>query len=209
MGYVLAQSVLAGDVRTTVRMLTFAPPPILDVNRQFDGRGYLHQAATFGNLDMLKLLLKQPGIDVNIETYKGFSPITPGLTPLYVAASYSQVYNTTKFVCHLVHDPRVLINERIDDGSTALSYAVESGGVDAAKCIIATGQILNMTGVNLSEDSTLDCNLKFTDSEYTYLGTAMVHRKMCNRRYIQQLLLEYQADRDTVIARVRADLDWK
>jgi len=199
-GVTLMSIVASGDVKATRRMLTYVP--MININWQDGlGYGYLHDAAIFGRVDMLKLLLEQPNIDVNLKNYR-YSTRKLDHTPLHTAALNTLRYDTTDFICHLVQDPRVSLNERTDDGSTALSHAAGGGKMRAVKCMIATGQPLD-----LSEDCsrTADSGRSPTNCLWNF-ADAIRSAEMYDHTDIQQLLTEYKANRDAVIAKVRYEL---
>jgi len=128
-----------------------------------EGKTALYLANEYGNLDIVKALLKHPGIDLNFEDYGGKCPIfwgmikddeelvklslrgkfgfditdsrSDGKTPL-ICGCYR---NSIKSVMMLMNDPRctkAVLNQKDDDGRSALMYAVHKSHLRIALLLI-------------------------------------------------------------------------
>ncbi len=105
----------------------------VDINEVDDeGRTPLYRACERGHLKVVKLLLKQDGIDINEEKFHDER------TPLYIAC-YRRHLEVVKL---LLKQPRIRVNKKADeDNKTPLYMASENGYTEVVRLLLACGKI--------------------------------------------------------------------
>ena len=87
---------------------------IIDVNSlDEDSMGMLHKACVSGNLEIVKLLLEHPNIDVNLKNFSGN-------TPLHITIEYSYSDADTDILKLLLAHPDIDINAKNNKGDSFL-----------------------------------------------------------------------------------------
>ncbi len=122
-----------GDL-AAIRRLADADPGVL-TNLCEMGKTPLHWATGKGQLDAIKLIVNEYGIDVNV-------PNANQGTPVHVAASQAQ----TNALRLLVVDLKANVNARTIDGSTPLHYAAikrRPGHLACARFLLEHGADVN------------------------------------------------------------------
>ena len=94
-----------------------------------DGSTALHAAAVQGHLEVVALLLEQPGIDWN-------QAANDGSTAFHLAAAcgHQQVVDL------LLEQPQIDLNAATDDGDTALHFAALEGHQEILTHLLSAGQ---------------------------------------------------------------------
>ena len=123
--------------------------PEINVNWSKEGSGWtsLHAASRNGRVEVVKLLLAHPNIDVNMKSSNGNTPFSLGC--LCGQVSVVQV---------LLKDPRVNTTLDDNDGRTPLWYASFNGGIEVVEWLIASsrdlGDFMNKKGKDVRKDYT-------------------------------------------------------
>ena len=105
--------------------------PGLDINWQGDDNTALHLASYCGFIEIVKVLLAHPAIDVNSRNLYGSTPFLEGC--------YSGKLPVVRV---LLKDPRVDVTLSADNGGTPLWYLSSCGHFDALEWLIASGRDL-------------------------------------------------------------------
>ena len=92
--------------------------------------GLLHTASSNGHVEVVKLLLAHPNINVNVENWKGQTPFSKGCWNGQVSV-----------VEVLLKDPRVDITLDDKKGCTPLWWASRSGHLEVVEWFIAVAEI--------------------------------------------------------------------
>ena len=118
----LTEAVESGDLLGVLRLLAQR----VDVNEKNVKSGWapLHVAATSGNVDVLRALLKVPGVDINIRIGNFNSGgLYRGQTAL-LRAAYTANADAVDL---LLSQPDIDIDRQTFDGDTALGWAYANG----------------------------------------------------------------------------------
>lgn len=107
----------------------------LDAN----GMAALHYAAARGHIEIVRTLLTQNNLDINVKT-----PITH-ITPLHYAATHGHV----EIIKLLLATRNVTADARDQNGETALHYAVCFDHIEAVKLLIGMHNLVNNSGMNV------------------------------------------------------------
>jgi len=106
------------------------------------GEGVAHLAAMAGNLDLLKWLVEEEGVDIMSTTANGLTLLHSAVTPSYTAATW-RIFGGTDIVKWLVEEKKFDISAKDRDGYTPLHQAVRCGNVEAAKWLAENGSDLS------------------------------------------------------------------
>ena len=110
-----------------------------------EGFTALHFAAVKNNIEIAKLLLSMPNIDVNIQTSSTRSDYDK-FTPLHFATSE----NNVEIVKLLLSMPEININIRTSSlGFTALHFAVRNNCVENVKLLLSMPNIILVSNMFL------------------------------------------------------------
>lgn len=125
-----------GNVAAVERLLVEDNENIneLDTN----GMAALHYAAARGHVEIVRTLLTQNNLDINVKT-----PITH-ITPLHYAATHGHV----EIIKLLLATRNVIADTQDQNGSTALHYAVVLDHVEAVKLLIGMHNLVNNSGMH-------------------------------------------------------------
>jgi len=104
------------------------------------GEGVVHLAAMAGNLDLLKWLVEEKGVDIMSTTANSQTLLHCAVTP-YTGATWS-ISGSTDIVKWLVEEKKFDISARDRDGYTPLHQAVRSRNVEAVKWLAENGSDL-------------------------------------------------------------------
>lgn len=123
----LGWAIEEGHMETAKVLLT---APGIDVNKKFT----LHDAAWECRAEIVKLMIKTPGVDANLAGYGGN-------TPLHEAARnhWQKNANIIATVKALLEAPGIDVNIKNNEGKTALMIAEEKGRKDVAELLKAAG----------------------------------------------------------------------
>jgi len=168
-----------GDAKKLAELIR--QDPGFNVNGDQDGYGstLLHYAClTNGGSAVIPLLLAHPNIDVNAKTIYG-NP------PFFGACDEGRI----PCVRQMLQDSRVKVNEKDDDGRTALWSAAANGHLDTIKLWIASGREIDLG--------------KPGDVEYT---DAIAQAKKWGRAEIATLLERFKSDATKTRSEVRLEL---
>lgn len=86
-----------------------------DVNAKFDSRTALHEAAWSGEYQVLKELLKVPGIDINATDDNGDTPL------------HRSIWSDNRYICEELINAGANVSIRNRDGQTAAESAKRYG----------------------------------------------------------------------------------
>lgn len=133
----LHQLVKDGNVAAVERLLVKDNESIneLDAN----GMAPLHYAAARGHIEIVRLLLTQNNLNINVQ-----APIT-NITPLHYAATHGHV----EIIKLLLATRNVIADARDHHGETALHYAVCLDRIEAVKLLIGMHNLVNNFGMNV------------------------------------------------------------
>jgi len=106
--------------------------PGLNINWE-DKRNFqqtaLHCASMFGHVEVVKVLLAHPSIDVNCKANNGATPF-----------SYGCFNGEVSVVCVLLKDPHVNVTMAENNGRTPLWWASSEGQYDVVEWLLASGR---------------------------------------------------------------------
>jgi len=116
------------DIAETERLFKL---PEIDVNWKHSGADQtaLHVACREDNIEIVKMLLLHPDIDVNITDKRGQTP--------FLIACYQ---GRTEVVKELLKDGRIDFNKRDHEGGFPLYWAIQDGYLDVVKHLLASGR---------------------------------------------------------------------
>ena len=126
----LELAIFKGNTAEVKRILTEQKPNInkkteLENNIDNSGGTPLIYAAGFGHTDIVKLLLEQPNININIEDDHGISALT-------AAAMHGHV----DIMTILLQRPEIIINRQNNEGKNPLPYAAKNGHSEAVRLLV-------------------------------------------------------------------------
>lgn len=189
-----------GNVAAVERLLVEDNENIneLDTN----GMAALHYAAARGHVEIVRTLLTQNNLDINVKT-----PITH-ITPLHYAATHGHV----EIIRLLLATRNVIADTQDQNGSTALHYAVVLDHVEAVKLLIGMHNLVNNSGMNVvhcaAEHGSLkalrymlehcaDIDIDLPDNQgNTAIHSCCRHFKKDTLASALQILAEYNANID-------------
>jgi len=121
-----------GNFETVQKLLSDYPD--VDLNSTHEGGVWtaLHESCDFGKLDVTRLLVEHPGIDLNI-------PDKEGRTGLFWA-SYR---NRADIVDYLLRDERANINQPTGAGISPFMVVCQNSNLEIAKTYFASGRLIN------------------------------------------------------------------
>ncbi len=134
----------------------------------------LIDAAKFGNLEMVKELLQQPGIDVNkaVRYYVGF-------TPLIEAAQNRWI----EIVRELLKHPKILVNQADNYGFTALMRASYYGHSEIAELLLQQPGIDVNKATNDGATALILATDAYYNAEVTYREITMTPELLVQMRF--------------------------
>ncbi|KAH3766159.1 vacuolar assembly/sorting protein VPS9 [Pelomyxa schiedti] len=166
-----------------------------------DGQTLLHAAAYSGHLDLVNWLLKKPGINVDVQDERGWTPLMCAVHPGHFAvafrllsqgASVSIVNNRKHTALHLL----------------ARSYAQEKNSEEVVRILIGSGNDLNRTSETGETALMIACSGAYNHQFVTMLleasadpnipdmhgATPLYKATMSNTVGLAEILLKYGAD---------------
>jgi len=114
------------------------------------GEGVAHLAAMAGNLDLLKWLVEERGVDIMSTTANGLTLLHSAVTPSYTATTW-RISGGTDIVKWLVEEKKFDVSAKDRDGYTPLHQAVRCRNVEAAKWLAENGSDLSEYDDHLTE----------------------------------------------------------
>jgi len=158
--------------------------PAFDINRRVNSAGLtgLSAACVGGRADVVSMLLKVPGVEVNSASRFGW-------TPLHICCFYEERLECLRI---LLADPRVSTDVLTGDGCTALWNAAYYGRTDVIKIMIASGR-------------EIDWDFRARDFNESPLMTAEHNGKM----EAAALLRRYRADPQRTRQELRLELGYR
>ena len=124
----LELAIFKGNTAEVKRILTEQKPNInkkTEDNADSPDGTPLIYAAGFGHTDIVKLLLEQPNININIVDHYGISALT-------AAAMHGHV----DIMTILLQRPEIIINRQNNEGKNPLPYAAKNGHSEAVRLLV-------------------------------------------------------------------------
>lgn len=126
-----------GNVAAVERLLVEDNESINELDD--NGMAPLHYAAARGYIEIVRLLLTQHNLNINVQTS------TTNITALHYAATHGHV----EIIKLLLATRNVTADARDQNGETALHYAVCFDHIEAVKLLIGMHNLVNNSGMNV------------------------------------------------------------
>lgn len=98
------------------------------------------------NIEIVKLLLRQPNLDINCKNSSGIPNGPTGLSVLYVAVEIDDFVDVIDLMLKNYKD--IDINSQLDDGLSVLSSAIQKGNIEIVRRLLKHEDI----DVNLADN---------------------------------------------------------
>ena len=140
----LYDSIYKNDISKVKELL---PSVALTINDDYGFGTILYHACSYNKVEIVKLLLEQPNIDINIKKEKDYN----AHTPLHIAC-YHQYIEVVKL---LLEQPFIDVNSQDNNGHTPLDLICKNNNIEIIKLLLKHPKIQ----VNSSKNKRFNCLL--------------------------------------------------